>query len=695
MNKLLAALILVMLSWACSQQSTRPAAVAFHNLNAKYNAIFQADRLLISINNQVRDEKKENFSNSLPILEPIDSSFSQSYAKEIANLIRKATLVIDRHQNSRYVDDAYLLIGRGRLLQHDLNNALETFKYINSIEHDSKTQQSALIELATLYLHQSDFESAQKVFNFISENPVSASLEQELLLVQAYAFQKQNALAKSIPLLEKAAPKAKSRAERGRLFYILGQMHQELGQIGAAQKAYEQCLKQKSRYDLTLHAQIAILALSDNIAGLEKLLKDPKNQDLQSDIFLAIGQIHFQHKDYDLARKNWENGGANNPNKGELYFQLGRLFSNQLKEYRNAATYFDSAATFLPAQHTQFQTAQKLSKQWGEFARLDASIKLQDSLLKLGQRSESDLKALYEKTQLSKKAKKDSVHLKSTSNTTLVTFTRRPPSPEQQSFYFYNDQARVQGQQEFSAKWGMRTLEDFWNRKNKQAAAPADVQIMQNAVAQASSTNSTASTQDSLQIWLNNIPRTEKQRAEIHKIREKAFFDLGKYAKIELAKNDLAEQSLIHLLSEYPLTSFEAEALYLLYLSSDKPKIYRQSLFDKYPNSYFKQAILTLEFGGLTEGKELEAQKNYEKAFTQFKSGDFNGCIAQADLLLQSYPGSKWEDKIVFLKAQSYGGLKDFDRYKKELKQFEQAYPKSPLIPEVKGLLEKFTQNNR
>jgi outer membrane protein assembly factor BamD (BamD/ComL family) len=472
-------------------------------------------------------------------------------------------------------------------------------------------------------------------------------------------------------------------------------MHQELGQIGAAQKAYEQCLKQKSRYDLTLHAQIAILALSDHIAGLEKLLKDPKNQDLQSDIFLAIGQIHFQHKDYDLARKNWENGGANNPNKGELYFQLGRLFSNQLKDYRNAATYFDSAATFLPAQHTQFQTAQKLSKQWGEFARLDASIKLQDSLLKLGQRSESDLKALYEKTQLSKKAKKDSVQLKSTSNTTLVTFTRRPPSPEQQSFYFYNDQARVQGQQEFGAKWGMRTLEDFWNRKNKQAAAPADVQIMQNAVAQTASTNSTAPTQDSLQIWLNNIPRTEKQRAEIHKIREKAFFDLGKYAKIELAKNDLAEQSLIHLLSDYPLTSFEAEALYLLYLSSDKPKIYRQSLFDKYPNSYFKQAILTLEFGGLTEGKELEAQKNYEKAFTQFKSGDFNGCISQADLLLQSYPGSKWEDKIVFLKAQSYGGLKDFDRYKKELKQFEQAYPKSPLIPEVKGLLEKFTQNNR
>lgn len=697
MNKFLAALILVLLSWACSQQSTRPAAVAFHNVNAKYNAIFQADRLLISLTNKVREEKKENFSNALPILAPIDTSFSQSNAKEIANLIRKATLVIDRHQNSRYLDDAYLIIGRGRLLQHDLTNALETFKYINSIEHDPKTQQSALIELATIYLHQSNYESAQKVFNFIAENPVNTSNEQEILLLQAFTYQKQNLLSKSIPLLEKAAPRAKKRAERGRLFYILGQMHQIIGQTSEAQKAYEQCLKQKSSYDLTLHAQIAILALTENILALEKLVKDPKNQDLQSDIFLAIGQIHFQNKDYDLARKNWENGGANNPNKGELYFQLGQLFSNQLKDYRNAANYFDSAATFLPAQHSQFQLAQKLRTQWGEFARLDGSIKMQDSLLKLGQRSESELKALYEKVQKSKKAKMDSVHLKKTVilNANLITFTRRPATPEQQSFYFYNDQARVQGQQEFGRKWGLRTLEDFWNRKNKQAAAQADVQVMQNAIAQTNTASSLETTQDSLQIWLNTIPRTEKQQTEINKKREKTLFDLGKYAKIELTKNDLAEQSLTQLLRDYPLTSSEAEALYLLYLSSEKSKLYRQLLFDKYPNSFFKQAILTLEFGGLTEGKELEAQKSYEKAYAQFKSANFSACIAQADLLLQTYPGSKWEDKIVFLKAQSYGGLKDFDRYKKELKQFEQAYPKSPLIPEVKALLEKFTQNNR
>lgn len=697
MNKLLAALILVQLSWACSQQSTRPAAVAFHNVNAKYNAIFQADRLLISLTNKVREEKKENFSNALPILAPIDTSFSQSNAKEIANLIRKATLVIDRHQNSRYLDDAYLLIGRGRLLQHDLTNALETFKYINSIEHDPKTQQSALIELATIYLHQSNYESAQKVFNFIAENPVNTSNEQEILLLQAFTYQKQNLLSKSIPLLEKAAPRAKKRAERGRLFYILGQMHQIIGQTSEAQKAYEQCLKQKSSYDLTLHAQIAILALTENIPALEKLVKDPKNQDLQSDIFLAIGQIHFQNKDYELARKNWENGGANNPNKGELYFQLGQLFSNQLKDYRNAANYFDSAATFLPAQHSQFQLAQKLRTQWGEFARLDGSIKMQDSLLTLGQRSESELKALYEKVQKSKKAKMDSVQLKKTVilNANLITFTRRPATPEQQSFYFYNDQARVQGQQEFGRKWGIRTLEDFWNRKNKQAAAQADVQVMQNAIAQTNTASSLETTQDSLQIWLNTIPRTEKQQTEINKKREKTLFDLGKYAKIELTKNDLAEQSLTQLLRDYPLTSSEAEALYLLYLSSEKSKLYRQLLFDKYPNSFFKQAILTLEFGGLTEGKELEAQKSYEKAYAQFKSANFSACIAQADLLLQTYPGSKWEDKIVFLKAQSYGGLKDFDRYKKELKQFEQAYPKSPLIPQVKALLEKFTQNNR
>lgn len=162
MIRLLSVALIFLITWSCSQNSTKPAAVTFHNINSKYNAIWQADQLLQNLQSQFRNERIENYANELPIIAPVDSSFGITHNLEIANLIRKASLVIDRHQNSKYVDDAYLLIAQGRYFQSDLKNALETLKYINTLDPDKQTQRQAMTLLYQVYLVQKDFESAEK-----------------------------------------------------------------------------------------------------------------------------------------------------------------------------------------------------------------------------------------------------------------------------------------------------------------------------------------------------------------------------------------------------------------------------------------------------------------------------------------------------------------------------------------------------
>lgn len=76
------------------------------------------------------------------------------------------------------------------------------------------------------------------------------------------------------------------------------------------------------------------------------MLKEPKNLDKQSEIYLALGQISYANKDFEKAREYWSKASNNNPNKGELYLKLGQLFVSPLKRYPEAALYFDSAATF-------------------------------------------------------------------------------------------------------------------------------------------------------------------------------------------------------------------------------------------------------------------------------------------------------------------------------------------------------------
>jgi len=694
MSRYLSVAFILLVSWSCSQHSTKPAAVTFHNINAKFNAIWQADRLLIELQNQRNNERVENYASALPIIAPIDSSFGISHKLEIGNLIRKASLVIDRHQNSTYLDNAYLLIAEGRILQKDFKNALETLKYINTLEPDRQTQSQALSLLYQVYLMQNDFESAEKTETFILENELE---NRGYKLVKAYEHQLKGETKSCISLLEQIIDKSKSRSERGRLYYILGQLHEEVNQSALAKKAYQNSMRQKSNYELTLRANIAYKSLDRSIPALEKLLADPKNEDQKSEIYVAMGKIFLEQKDLNRAKDVWQKATQNNPNKGELYFQLGRLFSTQTTEYARASAYFDSAATNLSANHPVYIEAQKSQKDWNQYVKFEHIILEQDSLQKLAKLPLNKLQDIYKQNQLKKASAKDSAQkAQANPQKVLATFTRRPPSTDQQSFYFYNDQARIKGEQEFSMKWGIRNLEDFWDRRNKQNTALAIIDNPSQTSSENTATTRNVSSTDSMQIWLDAIPLTDAKLLSSNKKKEQALFDLGKYCKTQMGNNTLANQHLKRLMAEYPYTSHEAEVLYLLYVCAENKQQksqYRNTLFDRFPDSIYKLTILKLETGNLSDSKEQQAEKAYELAFNLFKTNAFESALRGCQKIRIDFPGSKSEDKIVFLSALCYAGLKDREQYEKILRQFIQLFPISPLKTEAEERINAIPKN--
>ena len=653
-------------------------AVAFHNVNAKYNAIWQGVRLDKELQRKRIDERKENYNSILPIILPRDSSFNQGNEKDIKELIRKASLVIDRHQNSKYMIDAYLLIARGRLYQNDQKNAIETYKYVNSLE----IRPEALLALYEIYLHQKEFVAAEKIEEFLSENPLNTTEKKQFLLLKAYSYQLTNEPLKAVAVLQEAFRYLKKGNEKARISFIMGQLFADNNQPTLALESFKTTVNNKPNYDLQLQASLAIYQIEGNIEGLQKMLNDSKNEENKAAIYVKIGQYYYAKKDFKKAKENWEKGGENNPNKGELYFQLGGLFAKQMKEYDLASHYFDSAATYLSPSHTDYAKAQKFKKSWGNFSELSRQIALQDSLLRLSNRSAADLHKLFLTLQ-----KKDTVKKANPTSISSPIFTRRSFSTEQQNFYFNNDQARIQGTIEFSNRWGNRTLEDFWNRKNKNAS------IIQTSTNTASSVINTINTSETKgqdeENWLKSIPSSNSAKLRASKIIEESLFKLGKLARFELGENELVNSTLKRLLSEFPSTAFEAETLYLLYLSNEgsMKSSYRTTLFERYPSSYFKTMILKLENGTLSENKELLAQKKYEEALIRFESKDFKSTFESCQFIQQNYPGSKLEDKIVFLMALSKAGLHENQDCKNILTEFITSFPSSPLLSEASELL--------
>ncbi len=672
MQRSLVLLILALSTWSCSQYSNKPMAVAFHNVNAKYNAIWQASRLDKELQKKYFAERKESYNSVLPIVLPRDSSFKQGNEKDIKELIRKASLVIDRHQNSHYIIDAYLLIARGRLYQNDLKNAIETYKYVNSLD----IRPEALLALYEIYLQQQEFSSAEKIEEFLSENPLNANEKKQFLLLKAYSFQLLNEPIKAVAVLQEAQRFLKKGEEKARVSFIMAQLLSDNNQPALALENYRGVLSNKPSYDLQLQANLAIHQQEGNLEALQKMLKDPKNEDSKSFIYVKIGQYYYAKKDFKKAKENWEKGGENNPNKGELFYQLGGLFAKQMKDYDLAAHYYDSAATYLTANHPDYAKAQKLKKSWGTYSGFAKQISLQDSLLRLANLSPAALHELFLKQQ------KDTVKTV-VQKTAAPIFTRRPFNADQQNFYFNNEQARIQGAIEFSNRWGNRTLEDFWNRKNKNAT-------MTQTVASSLPVEKTVRT-ESLpeENWLKAIPSTPAAMLKAAKTIEESLFKLGKLARLELGENELANTTLKRLLTEYPSTAYEEEALYVLYLSNEgaAKTAFRSQLFERYPSSYFKTMILKLENGTLSENKEILAQKKYEAAFERFKAGQFTQSYEACLFAQQNYPGSKLEDKIVFLMALSKAGLHETAEAKRMIEEFIQLFPASPLVKEASEML--------
>ncbi len=694
MIRILSVALILLITWSCSQNSTKPAAVTFHNINSKYNAIWQADQLLENLQREFQNERVENYANELPIIAPIDSSFGISHKLEINNLIRKASLVIDRHQNSKFVDDAYLLIAFGRYYQSDFKNAIETLKYINTLEPDKQTQRKAMTLLYQLYLMQNDIESAEKTETFILENELESW---NYSLAKAFEHQVKGEINSSIQLVNQLVSDAKNRHDRSRLYFILGQMYERSNQSGLAQQAYQNSMRQKSNYELTLRANIANKALEKSVSALEKLLEDPKNEDQKSEIYIALGKIYLEEQDLTKAKSAWQKATNNNPNKGELYFQLGNLFADQIHDYARASAYFDSASTYLSNSNPNYPIAIKAKKNWNKYVALEQIVQQEDSLQKLAKLSYADLRSIYEKAQAKKSTQHDSLSkVQNKASKLVVTFIRRPPSADQQSFYFYNEQARIRGEQEFTMKWGIRTLEDYWNRKNKQNAPSVGNLVSNNSIKDSTIVSSTTSSSDSMQIWIDAIPQTDNKLIASNKKKEQALFELGKHSKMQMGMNTLAFVHLERLMNEFPYTSFEAEALYLQYLSSEnrtQKNKFKTLLFDRYPDSIYRMTILKLESGTLSDSKEQQAEKAYEAAYAEFKANRFELCLNSCQTIRMQFPGSKSEDKIVFLSALCYAGLKDRNQYMKTLTQFIQLFPASPLKQEAEERLKSIPKN--
>jgi len=708
-------LLLVVFLAGCSQESTGPVSVAFHNTAAHYNAYFYSNQRIKEVEERINEAYQPNYDQILPIYPPLDSSFATTYKVELEDAIKKASLPLQYHKNSKWVDDCYNLIGMARLYGYDFPNAVETFKYVNKFGTDDDARHFALIKLMRTFTENYEYNNAIGVSDFLKKEKLNKENLTELYLTRAYHYQVREDYNNLVQNLALALPLVSRKQGKARLHYIIGQVYEEVGFKSQAYDSYRQCLGSNPDFELSFYAKLRmarVTSLTD--AGdvkkvrkyFRKLIKDDKNFEFLDKIYYEWGEFEFDLGNIDQSIANFEqsirSSEKDRRQKGISYLRLGEINFDTLKRYEVAQAYYDSSLQVLPGTYEGYAEIKERADVLDDFVTQIRTVELQDSLLTLAEMDSTSLNRLLMaeiermNTLEAEEERNKARQSKSTRIQSLNIYDPNNTGIGGSNWYFDNMAAISQGQQEFQRIWGRRELEDNWRRSQKQSSnfdnpdevvsAPEDTDEVVEEISQEEKNS------QRLNGMLATIPRTDEEVSDALSKIEYGNYQLGNIYYFNFEEEDNASAYYKKVLARFPESEYRPEVLYLLYLiyqekDSAQSDFYKDDLLENYPNSTYAKLIINPNYKE-ESNINLELQQGvYEEAYRLYQAEEFKLAIAKANEGLR-YPETSFTARLELLRALIIGKFYGKDDYIFELNRVIEKYPDNDITEYAQFLLE-------
>ena len=699
----------------CSAEKTNLISTTFHNTTAHYNSYFYAKEGIKEIESGIKSSYQNNFDHILKIYPPIDSSYATLYKDQIEDVLKKASLAIQNHKNSKWVDDSYNLVGLARLYGHEHETAIETFKYVNSNSDDKNARHTALVSLMRTFIEYGEMNNALAVSDYLKKEKLNKKNLKTLYLTRAYYYQKRKDLDNMVNNMVLAAPLLSFKDEKARIYFIIGQVYQSLGFESEAYSNYRKCLSSNPNYELSFYAKLNMAQVTElkDLSDVKrvrkyfrKLLTDAKNKEFRDKIYYEMGEFELEQNEMELAisyyKESIKVSIGNRRQKGLSFLKLGIIYYDSLRNYTMAQSYYDSAVFELPIDYENYEAVKSRQEILDDFIKQIQTIQLQDSLLLLANKDSSSVAQFFESTLISEREKEIEELQKQKKSTRSPTFDNFSTlnslnsgiSTSSLNWYFNNPSAVGLGQNEFRKIWGARILEDNWRRSNKAQTtfSGAQIPLTENGGNDETIELNLAVISVQVQSIMQQIPFTDTAKFIANKKIEEAQYRLGNIYHFNLIEENNSIQTFETLLDRYPKTIYGPEVMYLLYLilsdaGDARAEKYKNELSENYPNTTYAKLLVNPNY---TEesSKELGQLKNiYKTAFDLYENTLYDSAYILISSALIIYKDLEFLSKLRLLEVMIIGKTEDFYKYKHELVKIIEEYPNSDITPFSKELL--------
>ncbi|HET9504862.1 MAG TPA: hypothetical protein VFO93_15065 [Hymenobacter sp.] len=596
-----------------------------NNVAARDNGYFLAREKLRETETALYKGRLNDYNRVLPLFPTLDSGTVRATRADLNDIIKKASLPIQHRPGSDWTDDAYILVGWSRFYKMEFDDAVLTFKYVNSTSKDPYAKQEALIGLMRSFLVLKQLDNAKAVSDLLDKETGLRKDARELFLTRAAYYLQINEPKQAIAQLERAVPLIPLKNERSRTRYILAQLYQEQGQDKEATAQLNEILKRNPPYELDFFAKLMLGQVSElgakDRARLDKyyakLLKDLKNKEYRDKIYYEMARVAYRQQKYSEALKLLQTSAkattTNRSQKGYTYLLAGRIYYENLQKYRLAAAYYDSTTQALPKDNPTYAAVQERADILKEFAKQYTIIETQDSLQALVKLPAAELDqrlAKYAADEIEAKRKAAAAALaaqKAQQQKALAQAQGAPGVPSALSgnqrdisnpnafdpntavptgalWYFDNPTALSTARTDFVRKWGDRGLRDNWRTVNTPSSSPNDprnggvpVSVTGNGTTQVNNPDGQpggapaapdpAAEQEALVAgYRAALPSSPDKLAASNVQVEAAMYELGGIYKELLKEPARGYETYTRQVARYPHGANAPEAYYLLYL---------------------------------------------------------------------------------------------------------------------------------
>lgn len=403
------------------------------------------------------------------------------------------------------------------------------------------------------------------------------------------------------------------------------------------------------------------------------------------------GNINQAINDY---KKSVTQSLSNNNQKGLSFLAQADIYIKQ-PTYIDAGIAYDSAAYYLNKNNIRHTEAQQQAAQLKQLVKELITIRDQDSLLRIAQMSHSErekfVQDILDHIEAEKQAQQDAAE-NDEEGMSLYDYnnlTRNSTGPNNNSlWYFYNTTMVTAGKSNFINKWGRRANEDNWRRSNKNSNIfnPEENVFGESEEANTDLNSNNKGTNEQQNITreslMAGLPLTQQQQAEANNMIDNALFNSGVILYDDILDYKSAIKQLQTLLNRHPQSDCDNcyNALVMLYFAQHKigqqteAKNTAQNIKQQFPQSQFAQYLSQPNYFEQNNIAKAEAEAKYAHTYETYLNQNYIEAIASASKALTN-TDTTYAAKYLLIRSLSNAKLANTSAFRADLTEITQKYP--------------------